>query len=436
MPQKVNYYAVLSRAVATLDRDAFGARGAVYDREHRVLLRRLALANPPCSEEDVAAEEQAFRDAIRRIEFPDHVPPPRPARADAAQPRREFEPGREPPAPRPEPPRDLNQSRAEPRESLRERPSPRLREPAGRLDREPPPRLDREPANRFEREPRWRRDEADEENARDLRGSRLDPPGRAAAPVPPYAAPQAEEEDYSAGELEADERAARPSSVVRRIVFATQITTLAVGIGLLGYITYPYWRPTIDLSGVFASAPSSQRAALYPAGQANATPVLGKATWRTRTDSSSGTPATVVVLEAEIPERQIALTMTIAREAEGGGMSHMFELQFAHPDTLPFDGITAVPKIVMKDLETGLGDDLLGTSITVSPGSYLFGLLSTPEALARNVEAMRTRAWMGILINFGDGSAQTLNVEKGASGQRVMNEALAKWGQGQNQKSE
>ena len=41
------------------------------------------------------------------------------------------------------------------------------------------------------------------------------------------------------------------------------------------------------------------------------------------------------------------------------------------------------------------------------------------------------RPWMGILINFGDGSTQTLNVEKGASGERTINEALAKWGQGQ-----
>jgi hypothetical protein len=137
------------------------------------------------------------------------------------------------------------------------------------------------------------------------------------------------------------------------------------------------------------------------------------------------------VLEAEIPERQIALTMTIAREADGGGMSHMFDLQFAHADTLPFGGIAAVPKIHMKDSETGLGEDLIGTSITVGPGSYLFGLLSTPDAVARNVQALRMRPWMGIPLNFGDGTTQTLNVEKGASGERAINEALAKWGQGQ-----
>src|SRR3979409_1920219 len=64
-----DYLTLLSRAVASLDRDSYAARYAVYDREHKALLRRLATAEQPCP--DVAGEEQAFRDAILRIEFGD-----------------------------------------------------------------------------------------------------------------------------------------------------------------------------------------------------------------------------------------------------------------------------------------------------------------------------------------------------------------------------
>jgi hypothetical protein len=98
MPQKINYYAVLSRAFAAFDRDAYGVRGAIYDREHRVLLRRLASADPPCSEQEIAEEEEAFRDAIRRIEFPEFSErgPPA-ARSEPAELRREpAEPRRQP----------------------------------------------------------------------------------------------------------------------------------------------------------------------------------------------------------------------------------------------------------------------------------------------------------------------------------------------------
>jgi hypothetical protein len=66
----IDHFTPLSRAVASIDRDAYAARFAVYDREHKALLRRLAAA-APVSDADVAREEQAFREAIRRIEFGD-----------------------------------------------------------------------------------------------------------------------------------------------------------------------------------------------------------------------------------------------------------------------------------------------------------------------------------------------------------------------------
>src|SRR5215472_10974566 len=75
MVQRNDYYNFLSRALESLERDAYAARGAIYDREHRALLKRLIASAPPCTDEDIAREERAFRDAIRRIEFPhDDVP--------------------------------------------------------------------------------------------------------------------------------------------------------------------------------------------------------------------------------------------------------------------------------------------------------------------------------------------------------------------------
>jgi hypothetical protein len=85
MMLKFDHFTPLQRAVASIDRDSYAARFAVYDREHKALLRRLAAAETPVSDADVAREEQAFRDAIRRIEFADEddqltlVPPDQPA---------------------------------------------------------------------------------------------------------------------------------------------------------------------------------------------------------------------------------------------------------------------------------------------------------------------------------------------------------------------
>src|ERR1700730_17599000 len=70
MVQRVDYYALLSRAVESLEPDAYAARGAVYDREHKALLKRLISSSDPCTDADIAREEHAFRDAVRRLEFP------------------------------------------------------------------------------------------------------------------------------------------------------------------------------------------------------------------------------------------------------------------------------------------------------------------------------------------------------------------------------
>src|SRR5712671_5870300 len=71
MPLNADYFTPLSRAVASIGRDSYAARFAIYAREHKALLRRLATAASPCSDADVAREEQAFREAIRRMEFAD-----------------------------------------------------------------------------------------------------------------------------------------------------------------------------------------------------------------------------------------------------------------------------------------------------------------------------------------------------------------------------
>src|SRR5260370_12171097 len=84
MTPKLDAYTLLSRAVAAVDRDCYAQRFAIYSEEHKLLWTRLAIASPTVSDADIAREEQAFREAIGRIEFGDsgdqagHLQPPEP----------------------------------------------------------------------------------------------------------------------------------------------------------------------------------------------------------------------------------------------------------------------------------------------------------------------------------------------------------------------
>lgn len=352
MVQKVEYYTLLSRAVQSLERDAYAARGAVYDREHKALLKRLISSSAPCTTADIAREEQAFRDAVRQIEFPEHG----------------VQAARDP-----------------------------QREPAAAT---------------------W--PSSSREKARSLRRE---------TPAEP-------ENDVS---LAASPEAKRPwgaGSFVRLAAHYMLIAAIVVGVGSLGYA---YMVDAIELSWLTlwsgqAAAPSSERAILQEVlklGQpGNA--AEGKAVWGTRTvtNGPSGEPDTVVTIDVEIPEQHMAIAMSFSREADAGaGMSHLLEVRIARPEQLPFGGISRIANIAMKGTQTEPGQSLVGTSINIAPGQFMFGLLGVPDVVQQNLQRLRTQNWLDFALIFENGAPYTLSVEKGASGERAINEALAKWGQ-------
>jgi hypothetical protein len=391
MGQRVDYYALLSRAVESLERDAYAARGAIYDREHKALLKRLISSSAPCSDADIAQEEQAFRDAVRRIEFPDDaVPAPR-------------TPMREP------------VETAWPASG---------REKARALRREPPQAAADEPERALPQEA--------QRAAKRRWGAALERTDNG---------PPRQQIELPRGDMQDDEPswpgpARKPRPFLRLALAYFLVTAIVVGAGFLGYA---YMVGKIDLSWLTlwsgqAAAPQSERALLYEGGQSARTgkPVEGKATWRTRTETvaSPGKPDTVVGLEAEFPEPRITLAMTISRVADtGSAMSHLLELRFGPPQGMPFGGVSRVSNIGMRSAETDAAESLVGNSINIAPGQFMFGLLGVDDVIKQNVQRLRTQSWLDMTIVFANGSAYTLSVAKGTSGERAINEALAKWGQ-------
>jgi hypothetical protein len=389
MIPRVDYYALLWRAVESLERDAYAARGAIYDREHKALLERLISSSVPCSDADVAWEEQAFRDAVRRIEFPeDAAPAPR-------TPMRE-------PVETAWPASGREKARALRRESLRA---------AANESERVPPNEAKHAAKRRWGEAFERADEG---------------PARQQIELPREDMP--DDESTWTGEVR------KPRPLLRVAVAYLVVTAIVVGAGFLGYA---YVVGTLNLSWLTLesgpAAPQSERALLYQGGQSAQAgkPVEGKATWRLRTETtgSPGKPDTVVSLDAEFPEPRIALAMTISHVGDpGSAMSHLLELRFGRPqDTL--GGVSRVSNIGMRGAETDAAESLVGTSINIAPGQFMFGLLGVDDVIKQNVQRLRTQSWLDITIIFENGAAYTLSVAKGASGERAINEALAKWGQ-------
>ncbi|MGA8989096.1 MAG: hypothetical protein WB500_01690, partial [Rhodoplanes sp.] len=85
-----NYYPLIAKAVAGLEKNTGEARRTLYERARNALVTQLRSVNPPLSESDITRERLALEEAIRKVE------------ADAARRARTGErPLGEPPADRP-----------------------------------------------------------------------------------------------------------------------------------------------------------------------------------------------------------------------------------------------------------------------------------------------------------------------------------------------
>ena len=63
-----DYYPLIARAVAGLEKNTGDARRALYERARTALVAQLRGVNPPLSENDVTRERLALEESIRKVE--------------------------------------------------------------------------------------------------------------------------------------------------------------------------------------------------------------------------------------------------------------------------------------------------------------------------------------------------------------------------------
>jgi hypothetical protein len=402
MPLKIDYYTSLSRAVAGLDRDAYAARGAVYDREHKALMRRLFSVDPPLPDEEIEREQRAFRAAVRRIEFGDEeieIPlvPQRESAEEEALPAVELkagERGDSQPAPRPPP----------------ERSQWALRPAAPRSS---PPTVQPEPT--METSPK-------------------------AVPTAPRAAPL----DTAPDAVALLNRRPIAGRVFRRAVLGLALLAL----GAMAYeistgdVRLPFVQQVADAPApvpVPAPAPAlqaapggTQQVVLFDGNRpdSNAGRFPGTATWQLRFESASPgqQPSPILVLDLNVPGRMIVLTMTMRREPASSAMSHLFEFRFLRDDKEPDPDIVNIAPVFMTTAEMARPAVLVGQVVSVTPGLFLFGLSGEANVREGNLRNLRDLAWMGIPIAYRNGASGLLVIEKGAEGERAIDEALRQGG--------
>jgi hypothetical protein len=379
MVPKVDHYVPLLRAVARLDQTSYEARGAIYDRALAIMMVHLGATVPPPSQPDIDQELLAFRAAVRRIEFGDMDEQDRIAQQGVAQ-------------------------RAQYLASLRER----------------------------------RQGETRQIEQVDAHSAALPDEEGQAVTLPAEMLPTPEQDGPVLAAM------AEHRSVLHRVAMRTVLPVLLVALGLAGYayetgqIEQPFLGQLLSrvlpkawlAAGEGMTGPVEEATYYEPtSGKVPLEGLNGSARWHTRIEgAASGSHSAVITLDLLIPERGLMMMMAIRRDAgEDVAMTHLLEFKFSDRRGAPIDSIAGLGNILMKEVDGSRGSALAGLSIKVAPGVFLFGLSAERDNARHNAEALRALSRLDILVKFADGSAAIISLNKGASGKRVFEAALADW---------
>jgi len=178
--------------------------------------------------------------------------------------------------------------------------------------------------------------------------------------------------------------------------------------------------------------PVARRAALLveaPEEKSKVKTFLGTVVWRV--DNVSNGPdeplSSAVRAEIDIPEEKLQVAMTIQKNFDGTlPASHTLKLMFAVPQDSPLGNIKQISVLQMRREDSATGESLKGITVPVMENSFLVGL-ARGDAEVSNLDLLRSREWLDVPMVLANGHIAKLTFEKGPSGQRALDDAMASW---------
>jgi hypothetical protein len=473
-----DYFPLIARAVAGLDKNTGEIRRALYERARTALVNQLRSVEPALGESEITRERLALEEAIRKVE----AEAARRSRPDASPGEDEYGQGL--------PTEDISASRMPPyrdenRPSLRDEglkdfrqvvaAAEGLGEAAASTNRSareiydavpgghPPSAGEGEHFSDDRDEPSFEPSSYDQPILDEPREPSLREPPELRQNTgirPEEAWPPPSFEDPAQGYARPARSYGGLMKIVALIVIVVALattgywkrhylTSLIASIGSTSTPTSrgaaPAGRPKItDRIGPNGAGPSSnatapaasvaQKVVLYDEdpGDPQGKRYVGSAIWRTETVSPGPglAPELAIRADVEIPERHMRMTWSLRRNTDKAlPASHTIEILFTLAADFPEGGIANVPGVLMKQNEQARGVPLAGLAVKVTNGYFLIGLSAVDVDMQRNIQLLKERMWFDIPIVYTSGKRAILAVEKGTPGERAFEEAFRAWGQ-------
>jgi hypothetical protein len=188
-------------------------------------------------------------------------------------------------------------------------------------------------------------------------------------------------------------------------------------------------RPAI----VEQAAPVAQRSAILVQAAVNdmqnVETHVGTTVWRqeeSRRPGANGSPA--VRADVDIPAVGLKFVFLMEKNNDTTlRASHMLTLRFLPQEGSSLPAIAEIGSPQMRNEGSASIDPLAGVQAKITDNIYIVALNADPTLVTRNLDTLRNRGWFDFPIRLADGRIAKITVEKGAPGDRLIEQALDQW---------
>jgi hypothetical protein len=165
-------------------------------------------------------------------------------------------------------------------------------------------------------------------------------------------------------------------------------------------------------------------------GQTAPTAIEGTVAWSSAEESPGGEAKAEPVVRAQVnvPSKGLTALITFRRNGDSSlPASHLVELVFSLPENFEGGGIESVQRVAMKRTEQDRGDALIAVPAKITDDFHMIALNDFPEAIAKNIDLLRTRGWIDIPITYRNGRRALITLDKGTAGTEAFDKVMKAW---------
>lgn len=157
---------------------------------------------------------------------------------------------------------------------------------------------------------------------------------------------------------------------------------------------------------------------------------VGNVVWRLDTvNRGPGQPASPAVrADIDIPDAKFSAVMTIEKNNDTTlPASHTVTWRFNRAADSPIPEIAETDTLQMRDETSPQVDPLMGARARITSNIFIIALAAGDALVKRNIELLQTKGWFDLPVRTADNRIAKITLEKGSPGEKIMQDAFAKW---------